>query len=76
MVQPVKILWYFQIFWNNTLWPLSNCLPPKTWLIWAKDSTGISDVIGNNRAIIKAFSAYHLFELLIIRMSHTRLHIM
>ena len=37
---------------------------------------GISDGIGNNRAIIKAFSAYHLFELLSSSMSYTHLHIM
>ena len=75
MVQPVKILWFFQILWNNTLWPLSDCFPPQTWSIWAKDSTGISDPIGNNREIIKAFPDYHLFELLISRMIHTSLHI-
>ena len=65
MMKPVKVFWDPQIFRNHTLWPLSNCFPPQTCAVWAKYGMGISDVTGNNRAMIKTFTAYHLLKCLI-----------
>ena len=48
---------------------LDNCS------IVANGITNARAIFGNNKAIIKDFSAYHMFELPISRMSHTRLHI-
>ena len=73
-MQSIIVPWNVQIFQYNTLRPLSNCVTPQTWKIWAKYRPGISDVIGYNRAVFKIFAAYHLFELVISRMSHARLH--
>ena len=75
MVQSIIILWNIQIFRYNTLGPLSNCFPSQTWTVWTKQGTGISDVDGNNRAVIKTFTAYQLFELIIGWMGHARLHV-
>ena len=57
------------------LWPLSECFPPQTWTAWTKQGMVISDVTGNNRTVIKAFTVYHWFEILIGWMGHARLHV-
>ena len=57
------------------IWPLSNRFLSQTWTVWTKQGTVISDVTGNNRAVIKTFTAYQLFELLIGCMGHVCFHV-
>ena len=75
MVQSIIILWNIQIFQYNTIRPLSNCFPSQTWKVWTKQGTSIIYVTGNNREVIKTFTAYQLFEHLIGWMGHARLHV-